>query len=78
MVAEAMSVRVATHSGDKVTDIATFEQDMPRQIPLQRWDSNDLLLAKHSTRFSGFIEGAKHVQGARTNLPGYNSFLRRI
>lgn len=52
-----MSVRVATHTGGSATDITVFGNDMPRPVPLQRWD-NDGRLVQHGARFSGFMEGA--------------------
>ena len=38
--------------------IAALEADMPRGVPLGRWDADAPALQKHSARFSGFLEGA--------------------
>lgn len=38
--------------------LAALQRDMPRAVPLGRWDADSPQHAKHGARFSGFLDGA--------------------
>ena len=56
---QSLAFRVAAPlSGQQQPSLGVFGSDMPRPVPLQRWDADDGRLAGHSARFGGFMEGA--------------------
>ena len=59
MAVQSLAFRVAApSSGHQPPGLDVFGTDMPRPVPLQRWDADDARLAGNSARFGGFIEGA--------------------
>ena len=68
VVADAALVRMA--GADAAPGgMAALQRDMPRAVPLGRWDADASQHAKHGARFSGFLQGAParadavHAQG---------------
>ena len=51
----------APSSGQQPPSLDVFGTDMPRPVPLQRWDADDARLAGNRARFGGFMEGACRV-----------------
>jgi len=45
-----------------------FQADMPRAVPLARWDADSAALQKNGVRFSGFLDGASLVIRNKTGL----------
>jgi len=56
---QSLAFRVAApSSGQQPPGLEVFATDMPRPVPLQRWDADDTRLAGNSARFGGFMDGA--------------------
>lgn len=56
VVADAAVVRMAGADATP-NSVTAFQRDMPRAVPLGRWDADAPQHARHGARFSGFIDG---------------------
>ncbi len=57
---QSLSFRVASRSSaEHAPSLAVFCNDMPRAVPLQRWDTDNARLAANSAGFGGFLEGER-------------------
>lgn len=45
-----------------------LKADMPRAVPLARWDADSAALQKNGVRFSGFLDGASLVIDNKTSF----------
>ena len=60
---DAISVRLPTNRPADFVDVASLARDMPRAVPLGRWDCDSDGFTpdtKLSTRFAGFMTGDLH------------------